>query len=71
MVMAPLGDILMKSMQLDTKQFAAAVSAYAFSAGASGLLAAGFAACEPEFENEVNMGNSSYPHKQGFSKQNS
>lgn len=43
MVMAPLGDILMKSMQLDTKQFAAAVSAYAFSAGASGLLAAGFA----------------------------
>lgn len=43
MVMAPLGDMLMKSMNLDTKQFASAVSAYAFSAGASGLLAAGFA----------------------------
>jgi len=43
MVMAPLGDVLMKSMSLDAKQFASVVSAYAFSAGASGLLAAGFA----------------------------
>lgn len=43
MVMAPLGDLLMKSMQLQTSQFASAVSAYAFSAGISGLLAAGFA----------------------------
>src|SRR6476620_3115941 len=43
MVMAPLGDMLMKSMHLDAKQFASAVSAYAFSAGVSGLLAAGFA----------------------------
>lgn len=43
MVMAPLGDMLMKSMQLNASQFAFAVSAYAFSAGASGLLAAGFA----------------------------
>jgi predicted MFS family arabinose efflux permease len=43
MVMAPLGDMLMKSMHLNAKQFASAVSAYAFSAGVSGLLAAGFA----------------------------
>jgi predicted MFS family arabinose efflux permease len=43
MVMAPLGDMLMKSMRLDAQQFASAVSAYAFSAGVSGLLAAGFA----------------------------
>src|SRR4029079_16185081 len=43
MVMSPLGDMLMKSMSLTTKQFGLAVSAYAFSAGASGLLTAGFA----------------------------
>ncbi|HSB93785.1 MAG TPA: MFS transporter, partial [Flavitalea sp.] len=43
MVMAPLGDMLMKTMKLDASQFAAAVSVYAFSAGISGLLAAGFA----------------------------
>lgn len=43
MVMAPLGDMLMKSMQLKATQFALAVSVYAFSAGGSGLLAAGFA----------------------------
>jgi predicted MFS family arabinose efflux permease len=43
MVMSPLGDFLIKSMDLDAKEFSWAVSAYAFSAGASGLLAAGFA----------------------------
>lgn len=43
MVMAPLGDILIKSMHLKTAQFASAVSLYAFSAGVSGILAAGFA----------------------------
>ncbi len=43
MVMSPLGDMLMKSMALTTKQFGFAVSAYAFSAGISGLLTAGFA----------------------------
>jgi predicted MFS family arabinose efflux permease len=43
MVMSPLGDMLMKSMSLKTSQFGLAVSAYAFSAGASGLLTAGFA----------------------------
>jgi len=43
MVMSPLGDILMKSMELTTKQFGFAVSVYAFSAGISGLLTAGFA----------------------------
>ena len=42
-VMSPLGDMLMKSMSLSTTQFGAAVSAYAFSAGISGLLTAGFA----------------------------
>src|SRR5436190_3368349 len=43
MVMSPLGDFLMKSLRLSTKQFGFAVSAYAFSAGISGLLTAGFA----------------------------
>ncbi len=43
MVMSPLGDILMKSMNLKTSQFGLAVSSYAFSAGISGLLTAGFA----------------------------
>src|SRR6188508_3314042 len=43
MVMSPLGDMLMKSMELNTKQFGLAVSVYAFSAGTSGLLTAGFA----------------------------
>lgn len=43
MVMSPLGDMLIKSMELTTSQFGFAVSAYAFSAGISGLLTAGFA----------------------------
>jgi len=43
MVMSPLGDILMKSMSLKPSAFGIAVSAYAFSAGISGLLTAGFA----------------------------
>jgi predicted MFS family arabinose efflux permease len=43
MVMSPLGDILMKSLNLKPTHFGFAVSAYAFSAGISGLLTAGFA----------------------------
>ena len=43
MVMSPLGDMLMKSMELTTSQFGFAVSAYALSASVSGLLTAGFA----------------------------
>jgi predicted MFS family arabinose efflux permease len=43
MVMAPLGDLLMKNMHLGASQFASAVSVYAFAAGGSGILAAGFA----------------------------
>ena len=43
MVMSPLGDILMKSIGMKPSQFGIAVSAYALSAGASGLLTAGFA----------------------------
>jgi predicted MFS family arabinose efflux permease len=43
MVMSPLGDFLIKSMNLTTSQFGFAVSSYAFSAGISGLLTAGFA----------------------------
>lgn len=43
MVMSPLGDMLMKSMNLTTTRFGFAVSAYAISAGTSGLLTAGFA----------------------------
>jgi predicted MFS family arabinose efflux permease len=43
MILSPLGDILMKSLNLSTKQFGSVVSAYAISAGISGILAAGFA----------------------------
>jgi predicted MFS family arabinose efflux permease len=43
MVMSPLGDILMKSLSIKPSRFGFAVSAYAFSAGVSGLFTAGFA----------------------------
>src|SRR5579871_1821717 len=43
MVISPLGVILMKTLSITPSKFSLAVSAYAFSAGASGLLAAGFA----------------------------
>jgi predicted MFS family arabinose efflux permease len=43
MVISPLGDILMKKLDMTTANFGLTVSAYAFSAGISGLLAAGFA----------------------------
>src|SRR6476620_5289712 len=43
MVLSPLGDFLMKSMNLHPNQFGIVVSVYAFSAGISGLLTAGFA----------------------------
>ena len=43
MIMSPLGDMLMKKMDLTTAQFGFAVSSYAFSAGISGILSAGFA----------------------------
>lgn len=43
MILSPLGDILMKSLNMSTLQFGSVVSAYAISAGISGFLAAGFA----------------------------
>ncbi|WP_207513364.1 MFS transporter [Longitalea luteola] len=43
MVMSPLGAIIRPELNISPAQFGMAVSAYAFSAGASGLLAAGFA----------------------------
>ncbi|MDR3678690.1 MAG: MFS transporter [Flavipsychrobacter sp.] len=43
MIMSPMGDMLMKALSLRPQQFGWAVSAYAFSAGISGLLTAGFA----------------------------
>lgn len=43
MVLSPLGAILMEKLNVTTAQFGLVVSAYAFSAGASGLLTAGFA----------------------------
>jgi predicted MFS family arabinose efflux permease len=43
MVLSPLGAILMPELDISPKQFGMVVSAYAFSAGGSGLLAAGFA----------------------------
>jgi predicted MFS family arabinose efflux permease len=43
MVIAPLGAILLKELNIKPTEFGLIVSAYAFSAGISGLLAAGFA----------------------------
>ena len=43
MVLSPLGAILMDTLKVTTSQFGLVVSAYAFSAGAAGLLTAGFA----------------------------
>lgn len=43
MVLSPLSAILLDELSISTSQFGLVVSAYAFSAGASGLLASGFA----------------------------
>ena len=43
MIISPLGALLLRDLNITTRQFGLVVSAYAFSAGASGLLAAGFA----------------------------
>lgn len=43
MVLSPLGAILLPELHITTSQFGLVVSAYAFSASASGILAAGFA----------------------------
>src|SRR5258705_6365248 len=43
MVLSPLGAMLLPQLKITTAQFGWVVSAYAFSAGASGILAAGFA----------------------------
>ncbi|HEX4583309.1 MAG TPA: MFS transporter [Burkholderiaceae bacterium] len=43
MVLSPLGAILMPALKISPAQFGLVVSIYAFSAGASGLAAAGFA----------------------------
>ena len=43
MVLSPLGALLLQELSISTSQFGWVVSAYAFSAGASGLLTAGFA----------------------------
>jgi predicted MFS family arabinose efflux permease len=43
MLMAPLGAVIMPALSITPAQFGLVVSAYAFAAGASGLLTAGFA----------------------------
>lgn len=43
MIMSPLGALLMPALQITPAQFGLVVSAYAFSAGIAGFLAAGFA----------------------------
>lgn len=43
MIMSPLGAMMMPSLHISPKQFGIVVSVYAFSAGLSGILAAGFA----------------------------
>src|SRR4051812_20142331 len=42
MIISPLGAMMMPTLHISPQQFGLAVSSYAFSAGASGLLAAGF-----------------------------
>ena len=42
-IMSPLGAIIMPALDISARQFGVAVSAYAFSAGISGILSAGFA----------------------------
>jgi len=43
MIMAPLGALIMPTLAISPKQFGLVVSAYAFSAGVSGFITAGFA----------------------------
>ncbi len=43
MLMSPLGAMIMPALNIEPRHFGLAVSAYAFSAGVSGLLTAGFA----------------------------
>lgn len=43
MIMSPLGAMIMPALDMTARQFGLVVSAYAFSAGVSGLLTAGFA----------------------------
>ena len=43
MLMSPLGAVIMPALHISPQQFGLVVSAYAFSAGVSGLLTAGFA----------------------------
>lgn len=42
-IMSPLGALMLPALQITTAQFGLAISVYAFSAGISGILAAGFA----------------------------
>lgn len=43
MIIAPIGDMLMKTLNISTEQFGLVVSSYAFSAAISGIAIAGFA----------------------------
>lgn len=43
MIIAPIGDILMKAISINTSQFGIVVSSYAFSAAIASILTAGFA----------------------------
>jgi len=42
MIIAPIGDMLMKTLDITTEQFGLVVSSYAFSAAISGIVVAGF-----------------------------
>jgi predicted MFS family arabinose efflux permease len=43
MIMSPLGDILIKRLNISPSEFSILVSSYAIAAGVSGFLTAGFA----------------------------
>ncbi len=42
LIIAPIGDVLIKTLNISTQQFGLVVSSYAFSAAISGIVAAGF-----------------------------
>jgi len=64
MVMSPLGDLLIKDLQVKPYQFGIVVSSYALAAGISGFLTAGFA---DRFDRKRLLGWSFYMHVTTYS----
>jgi predicted MFS family arabinose efflux permease len=64
MIISPLGAIIMPNLEIGPQQFGEIVSAYAFSAGISGIVAAGFAdvSTERDFCCSFILASLSVPH---------